>query len=328
MRGRNQKIKLLYLARIMQEKTDQTHYLTMPEIIEELAAYDITANRRSIYDDIQALNHFGITIKKFQDGPKTYYHCVNRTFELAELHAIVDAISSSKFITTHQSKKLIEKLGHDVSRYDAKLLERDFLVSGRIKNMNESVFNTIDTIQNAITNNHRIGFQYFGWNTDKEMELHHEGKIYDISPWMPVWLNENYYLIGYDAEVDDFRYYRVDKMLNTIETTEKRKGAAKYKKLDKSVYTRMRFNMFDGQEQTVTLRCDDNMANVIIDQFGRDIKINKTNKGYFTVVVDVAVSDQFYGWIFGLGGKVIIESPEDVKKGMLRMFEDQRNAFN
>ena len=81
--------------------------------------------------------------------------------------------------------------------------------------------------------------------------------------------------------------------------------------------------MFDGKEQKVMLRCDDEMANVIIDQFGRDIEIQKTNKGYFKVRVEVAVSDQFYGWVFGLGGKVVIESPKKVKDGMQTLLDAQ-----
>ena len=99
MKGKNQKLKLFYLAKIMQEQTDENHALTMAEIIAELKKYDIEAQRKSIYDDLDALNDFGIEILKRQEGLRTYYYCGAWDFELAELHIIVDAIASSKFIT-------------------------------------------------------------------------------------------------------------------------------------------------------------------------------------------------------------------------------------
>ena len=218
MKGKNQKLKLLYLAKIMQEKTDDTHYLTMPEIINELAKYDIEAQRKSVYDDIAALNDYGIEIIKEMRSYKTYYHCVSRDFELAELRLIIDAIASSKFITLKKSKDLIEKLEKMASHYDAKLVKREVYISGRVKSMNESVLYTVDAIQNAIAYNHKITFQYFNWNVDGEMELRHDGAYYEISPWALVWDDENYYMIGYDSKAEKIKHYRVDKMMNINET--------------------------------------------------------------------------------------------------------------
>lgn len=327
MRSRNQKLKLLYLAKIMQEKTDETHALSMSEIISELNKYDIEAQRKSIYDDIAALNDYGIEILKYQEGYNTYYHCVSRDFELAELHIIIDAIASSRFITVKKSKELIKKLENMVSLYDKNLLERSVFVSGRVKNMNESIFYTIDAIQNAIANNHRIRFQYFGWNVDGEMQMHRNGEYYDISPWTLVWDNENYYLVGFDSEADDFRHYRVDKMLNAEETDNKRNGASKYKAKDKSVYSRMRFRMYDGEEQTVSLMCDNDIANVIYDQFGRDIQVQKIDETHFRARVEVAVSGQFLGWILALEGKVVIESPEIVRERFVGLMNDNMRNY-
>lgn len=321
MRGKNQKLKLLFLAKIMQEQTDDTHMLTMSQIIDELAKYDIEAQRKSVYDDLAALNFYGIEIIKYQEFGKTFYYCGARDFELAELHIIIDAIASSKFITENKSKDLIKKLEHMASNYDAKLIDRDVYVSGRVKNMNESIFYTVDAIQNAIANNHRITFQYFSWNVDKEMELKHEGKIYNISPWALLWDNENYYLLGYDNEVKDFKHYRVDKMLHTEEIKDKRQGEAKFYKLDKEIYTKKHFRMFGGEEERVTLLCKNEMANVIIDQFGRDVTLRKVDDEHFKVNVDVVVSNQFLSWIIALEGNVIIDGPDKVKNSMLKLLD-------
>ena len=322
MRGKNQKLKLLYLAKIMQEQTDDSHGLTMPQIIDELAKYDIEAQRKSVYDDLAALNDFGIEILKDQVGNRTYYKCGARDFELAELHIIIDAIASSKFITTSKSKELIEKLEHMASNYDAKLIDRDVYVSDRVKSMNESIFYAVDAIQYAIANNHQIKFQYYSWNVDGEMELRHDGAFYEISPWALLWDNENYYLVGYDKTADEFKHYRVDKMLHTEETSKKRIGKVKFDKLDKEVYTKKHFRMYGGEEETVTLLCKNEMANVIIDQFGRDVRIQKVDNGHFKVNVEVVVSDQFLGWVIALNGAVVIETPTKVIDRINKLLEN------
>ncbi len=316
MRGRNQKLKLLYLAKIMQDKTDDTHYLTMPEIIAELGKYDIEAQRKSVYDDLSVLDDFGIEIIKEQIGSKTYYHCGAREFEPPELRLIIDAIASSKFITIRKSKDLIRKLEKMLSVHDAKLLEREVYVPGRVRNMNESIFYNVDVIQNAIISNHSVRFQYYHWNADYEMELKRDGEFYDISPWALVWDDENYYLVGYDDDKAELRHYRVDKMLKMEETDAPRKGSNEFKKIDKDRYRNMHFRMFGGEEESVTLYCSNSMANVIIDQFGRGLNFKKVDSEHFEVKVDVIMSDQFLSWVIALDGNVVIKSPEDARNRM------------
>ena len=314
MKYKNQKLKLLYLAKIMQEKTDDEHRLTLPEIQEELAKYDIEANRKTLYADIAVLNDYGIEIIKEHEGYKTFYHLGKREFEPAELRLIIDAIASSKFITTRKSKQLIKKLEKMVSVHEAKLLDREVIVSDRVKNMNESIFYTVDAIQYAIANNHRIKFRYFSWNTKGEMEFHHDGEFYDVSPWALCWDSENYYLVGFDTNINEIRHYRVDKMMNTEEPLEKRLGSKEFKEKGVDSYTKKHFRMVGGTEERVTLLCQNEMANVIIDQFGKETKLQKVDDEHFRVRVDVVVSDQFIGWIIALGGKVVIEGPEGVRE--------------
>ena len=327
MRSKNQKLKLLYLSKIMQEKTDDEYGLTMPEIIAELAKYDLEAQRKSLYDDIAALNDYGIDIIKEQVGYKTYYHCGKREFEPAELRLIIDAIASSKFITVRKSKDLIRKIENMVSAHDAKLLDREVYVSDRVKNMNESIFYTVDAIQNAIADNHRIRFRYYSWNVDGEMEFHHDGEYYDVSPWALCWDSDNYYLVGYDARLGTIRHYRVDKMMNTEETEAKRQGAKQFKEIGKEVYTKKHFRMVGGKEERVTLLCKNDMANVIIDQFGRETKLQKEDDEHFRARVDVVVSDQFLGWVIALGGNVVVEAPGNVRERVLELMRENLERY-
>ncbi len=311
-KGMNQKFKLYRLAQIMLEKTDEEHYITMTEIIESLAEYDITADRKSIYADLRDLSLLDIEVEGEQIGNRYYYHVINRMFELPELKLLVDAIQSSKFITEKKSNTLIKKLEKLVSKYDAQKLQRQVYVSGRIKTMNESIYYTVDAIHNAISENKKINFQYYQWNVKKEMEIRHNGEWYNISPWGLSWDDENYYLVGYDSKAEKIKHYRVDKMLNINLSNESREGKEIFKNLDMADYAKKSFGMFGGKEQTVKLLAKNNLAGVIIDRFGKNVMLIPTDDDHFTVNVEVHISRQFIGWIFSLGEDIKIVGPDDV----------------
>ena len=317
-KGTNQKFKLYRLAQIMLERTDDDHYITMPEIIAALGEYEITADRKSIYTDLKDLEVLGIEVEGEPAGRGYHYHVVSRPFELPELKLLVDAIQSSKFITEKKSNTLIRKLEKLVSRYEAMKLQRQVYVSGRIKTMNESIYYTVDAIHNAISENKKIRFQYYQWNVKKEMELRREGAYYCVSPWGLSWDDENYYLVGYDSEAGEIRHYRVDKMLRIRMTEEAREGREHFRKLDMADYAKKSFGMFGGKEEKVKLLVDNSLAGVMIDRFGKDIIMVPGKGEHFTVNVTVHVSSQFLGWIFSLGEKVKILGPEEVIQAMRR----------
>lgn len=320
-KGTNQKFKLYRLAQIMLERTDDEHYITMPEIIAALGEYEITADRKSIYNDLRDLEVLGIEVEGEPVGNRYHYHVVGRPFELPELKLLVDAIQSSKFITERKTNALIKKLEQLVSRYEAMKLQRQVYVSERIKTMNESIYYTVDSIHNAISENRKIKFQYFQWNVKKEMELRHNGAWYHISPWGLSWDNENYYLVGYDSDAGQIKHYRVDKMLHIQMSDEKREGKEHFKKLDMADYAKKSFGMFGGKEQRVKLLVDNSLAGVIIDRFGKNVMLIPADKEHFTVSVHVHVSKQFLGWIFSLGERVKIVSPDEVVEQMKKEME-------
>ena len=315
-KGTNQKFKLYRLAQIMLEQTDDEHYITMPEIKEALARYDITADRKSIYADLRDLEVLGIEVEGEPVGKGYHYHVVSRPFELPELKLLVDAIQSSKFITEKKTNALIRKLEKQVSRYEAMKLQRQVFVSGRIKTMNESIYYTVDAIHNAISENKKIRFQYYQWNVKKEMELRRDGAWYHISPWGLSWDDENYYLVGFDSDAGEIRHYRVDKMLHIRMSDEPREGKEYFRKLDMADYAKKSFGMFGGKEQTVKLLVDNSLAGVIIDRFGKEVMMIPADQENFTVNVTVMVSSVFLGWVFSLGERVKILGPEEVAEKM------------
>lgn len=241
---------------------------------------------------------------------------------------LVDAIQSSKFITEKKSNVLIRKLETLASRYEAGKLQRQVYVAGRIKTMNESIYYTVDVVHNAISENRKIRFQYYQWNVKKEMELRHDGRYYDISPWGLSWDDENYYLVGYDSGAKQIKHYRVDKMLHIQMSDEERDGKESFKKLDMADYAKKSFGMFGGKEQNVKLLEENSLAGVIIDRFGKDVRMIPLDEKHFTVSVKVYASRQFLGWIFSLGENVKIIGPPEIVEQMKYETERLMRQYN
>ena len=312
----NQKLKLIYLMKILLERTDETHSITMPEIIDALAAYDISAERKSLYNDIENLRVYGLDVIGTQEDRTYSYHIGNRQFELAELKLLVDSVQSAKFITVKKSNELIKKIEGLASKYEASQLHRQVFVAGRVKTMNESIYYNVDRIHTAIAENSRITFQYFQWNVDKKIELRHDGALYEVSPWALSWDDENYYLIAYDSSERMIKHFRVDKMLDIQSNGRGREGRQAFKAFDMAAYARKMFGMYGGKEELVRIECDNSFAGVMIDRFGKDVSMIRLDDERFVVNVEVAVSRQFLAWTIGLGDGVTLTGPENVVEMM------------
>ncbi len=316
----NQKLKLLYLAKIFTENTDCEHAMTIKELSDALAKYEVSAERKSLYDDIELLRVFGLDIGVIRDRQVRYY-AANHLFELAELKLLVDAVQSSKFITEKKSASLIRKLESLASRYEASKLHRQVTVSNRLKTANEEIFCNVDMIHRAISENRQICFRYFEWNAEKKRVLRHGGEFYYVSPWALTWDDENYYLIAYDAVAAVLKHYRVDKMLELYIDKSIREGRKEFDDLDMSQYSKQVFGMYGGELTNVRLSCDKSMAGVVIDRFGTDIII--ANHGErFEFTVKVMVSPTFCSWVLGFGSKIKVVSPESVREQIIKLAEE------
>lgn len=264
-KSQNQKLKLIYLARLMQEKTDDEHGLSMSEIISELSLCGVKAERKSIYDDFEALRSIGMDIEKNTIGNRTEYYLAGRE-------------------------------------------------------LNESIYYTVDDIHNAINRDKQISFKYFKWNADGEKELRRGGKTYQVSPWALTWDDENYYLVAFDAEAGMIKHYRVDKMMKMTVLKERREGAQHFKDFDMALYSKKMFGMYNGRDEFVTLRCKNQMADPIINRFGQDVLLRKVSgEDSFDVTVKVALSPVFLTWVMNFGGDIKILSPDHVAKEQVEL---------
>ncbi|MBQ3090276.1 MAG: WYL domain-containing protein [Oscillospiraceae bacterium] len=309
----SQKGKLIKLLGILFRQSDEEHPIAVPRLIQLLEAEGIPAERKSVYDDIEVLRSLDYDIQLQRTRG---YFLGERLFQLAELKLLVDAVQSSKFITAKKSNQLIEKLEKLTSRHQGQELQRQVFVAGRIKSMNESVYYTIDAIHQAISENRQITFQYFRYAPDRQKVLRHDGKVYQVSPYALLRSDENYYLVAYDPASDQIRHYRVDKMVSIQRSEHRREGMEVYQSFDLGRYARLHFGMFRGQEAAVRLRCENRMADVIIDRFGDQVALIPDGPDHFLCSVELAVSPQFFGWLFGLGASVVIQGPDWVREAM------------
>ena len=306
----NQKLKLLYLMRLFLERTDEAHPVTVPELIAALGQYGISAERKSLYDDFEALRHFGLDI--VQNGGK--YYVGSRDFELPELKLLVDIVQSSKFITEKKTLSLIKKLEGLASVHDARRLQREVYVRNRVKSMNESVYYNVDEISGAIQQDRAIRFRYFEYTPRKERRFRRDGRFYEASPYALLCDDENYYLLAWDNAAKQMKHYRVDKMTAISPKRTARQGKEAFQALDMSAYGKSVFGMFGGAAQQVRIRFAGHLAGAVIDRFGKEVVLAVEDETHFIATLPVVVSPQFFGWVVGFGAEAEVLSPPDVRQ--------------
>ncbi len=321
----NQKMKLLYLYHILNDETNEENALTMAQIISRLEDVGISAERKSLYNDMELLRDFGLDIVSKRER-QTKYFVASRDFELAELKLLVDAVQSSRFLTRKKSDSLIKKIEKLAGKPDASALQRQVFVANRIKNMNESIYYNIDYIHSAILKNKQISFKYFKWSVDfgspqKIVKTYKKDEEYCVSPFALTWDDENYYLVAYDSVAGIIKHYRVDKMEKIKVTNIPREGEKIFSGFDLGEYSNKFFGMFGGEEQRVKIRFSNDLIGVVADRFGTDISIEKDGDDHFILRVNVAVSPQFFGWIFSFGNGAEIIYPNSVRVQMKEYLE-------
>lgn len=318
-RSERQKLKLCLIIDLFKKRSDPDHPLTIEEITKYLESYGITAERKSIYRDMRAMEELGYELVSLHNKHFSYY-LGNREFETAELRTLVDAVQSSRFITKRKSNNLIKKLVGLATEHDAKKLASQVFVTNRIKTSNESIFYNVDAIHSAIAENRRISFTYFDWSLKKSRIYRKNGGEYVVSPWALIWNNENYYLIAYDGAENMIKHYRVDRMSGITVSEKLREGKDKFKEVDVATYAKHYFGMYNSAVESVKLNCANEITNVVIDKFGTDADFELLpDEETFNVTAEVAVSPVFLSWVMMFGGKIKIVSPESAKQKLREM---------
>ncbi len=314
-KGNNQKLKALHLLDILRQQSDEEHPLTLGQIMTALENRGVEIrDRKSLYSDIEALRLYGADIVGQHRGREYVYYLGEREFELPELKLLADAVQSSRFITQSKTRKLLSKLQSLTSVHQGYQLQRQSHILNRSKATGEQIYYTVDALHHAIAQGKQITFQYYEWvltwGQDKvEKVLRHDGRRYRVSPIVLIWEDENYYLRAYDHDKNQARSYRVDKM-QQIQVEDLQAQIPAEDRVDPALYTKKAFNMFSGQAETVKLELQNHLIGVVVDRYGQDVFLSPGNDpDHFFATIEVALSPQFYSWVFSFGNEARILEP-------------------
>ena len=305
----NQKLKIFYILDYLKENSHQNHPVRAAELLSMLERqHNIICDRKTVYSDIAALQDYGVDIVSIP-GKNGGYYIASRNFELPELKLLIDAVQSSRFLTEKKSRELIEKLCRECNVYDAQLMRRDVVVSGRVKSMNETIYYNVDAIQEAIGQNRQITFRYFDWGIDGKRR--YRDKHYQVSPYGLCQDNENCYLLALSPRYG-VTSYRVDRMSDIKLAEETRVPCTELTGKNLTSHANRLFQMFAGDTTTVKMRFHRELTNVVMDRFGRDTMLIPDGEDHFVFTVNVAVSPMFLSWVIGFGTKAKILHPQSV----------------
>ena len=351
----NQRMKAYLVYEYLMQNTDANHVATGKAIAAYLKECGIAAERRSIYKDIEEINRavlmttrdvYGIpkadTIEAADkllkdDRQKTIiydehrkgYYVRKRHYKLDDIRILAECVYAAKFIDEKRAKRLVNVVCDLTSEHHAKGIRRDALLLDRVKTENVAIYDIVNIISAAMSRTRgkkihtpeKVKFKYLSYTLQGSMKRteRRKGEWYVVSPYKLLISDGNYYLMGYDDKTHKMMNYRVDRMKDVELTGEPLSGADKFEALSIESYLQEHFGMFHGKMEHVKIRAQNWLLDTFVDRFGtRDVIYAKDDDQYFTIVAKVAVSDQFYAWLFGLGNKVQIVSPsrvaEDYKK--------------
>ena len=310
----NQTKKIPLIIKMLREETDDEHGLTMPQIIERLAEEGVEAERKSIYRDFDVLRECGYDVVK-RPGRPTEYALGQREFQYPELLLLVDAVQSSRFLTTRKSQQLLQRIKGLTSVHQAEALDRHMHVERRIRTQNESVYYNVDAIQEAIASKRKVGFRYYKHDLNLKRVYRKNGKTYRETPVHLVYSDGYYYMISFNDAHDDFVRYRIDRMSHIQVLDEPATRNARIANFDVQEFALQAFGMFGGDKVRVTLEFEAEAIDQILDQFGREgTVIIPQSDGTGHATITIRKSAVFFGWLAGFGTRARIIAPTSLAR--------------
>ena len=315
---KDNKKRLMLMKEVLEKYSDEDHPLTTAQIIEILdKEYGMKIHRTTVSRDIADLEEMGVDVQS-QRSTQNRYFVGSRYFELVELKLLIDAVASSKFISENKSYNLLSKLSNFASVYQQESVKRNIRIESRIKSDNERSFYIVDRINEAINRGKKIKFKYYDYDVNKHKKLRNDGKPYVFSPYTLVWNGDYYYVVGYSDKHKNIGNFRVDRIDSAPEILNDM-AVPMPADFNISEYIRKVFQMYDAKRETVQLKCTEDMMKVIIDRFGEDVETKVVDENHFIAIAEVALSPNFYGWLFGFGDKIRLIGPDYVVEEYQRL---------
>ena len=307
------------LYRFLLENTNKGHVATRKQIFEHLATFDISIDRKTLYTDFEVIRAT-MKLEVEYDQRKKGYYVKNPPFEPYELRLMVDSVQSSRFITQARAKEITDKIKGLTDKHTRQTLNRQAYVPDRIRSMNDSVLKEADRLHEAIAANSRISFRYFHYSAGKEKNYSNKGLKIIVSPFALSWNNGYYYLYAFDGL--KFRYYRVDRMESISPPLKiEREGKEQFDAKNLTQQQAKIFNSYSGPSYTVNMRFRNELADAVIDQFGKDTLRIPLDEEHFSISVPVEISPPFFAWVASFGRRAKITGPAAVVAEMRKFIE-------
>jgi predicted DNA-binding transcriptional regulator YafY len=309
--GACQKVKLLKLLEILQLESDEDHPLSTNQIIAKLNEQGIKVARKALYSDIKTLGDFGYEVLMTKNK-SNYYYIVDRSFDIAELKILLDAIQAASFITEKKSKILIDKVAALAGSNRAALLKKNITCFDTTKHTNENIYYNVDVIDTSILNGKKVSFEYFDYGINGVRIYRKESERYIVNPIVLVFSDDNYYLVCYNDKYKNISNYRVDRMDKVSEDKDAIEPADCVKGFNIHKHKKQVFSMFLGDVTDIEFMVHKDIIDVVVDKFGEKVKMKKVDEDFAMVYATVQVSPTFYAWCFTFGNKLRIVAPYHV----------------
>ena len=305
-----QKIKILKLAELLRQHTDEQNPMQTQQVLSALAEMGIPCDRRTLAADVRLLNEQGYEIMTCVVGHQKAYYVEDRNFSVPELRILIDAVEAASFITEKKTKEMVRKIASLGGSHRAEVLEGNTVCFNTRKHSNEAIYYSIDSIQEALRLKRKLSFCYFDLNENRERIYRKNKKRYVTDPVALVYNEDNYYLICYTEKYHSLTNYRVDRMEQVLTEPDAICAEAMEQHVDPGVYMEQVFKMFNGKEERITLVFDDSLINAVFDKFGENIEMKRVDAHTCSVKLMIRVSPTFFGWLFQFGDKMRIQTPK------------------
>lgn len=319
MKTGDHNLRLLFLADIFNRQTDEKHVYSAAQLISMLEDYGIKCERKSIYRDIDDLKEFGMDIVNIRT-PQRGYYLRERKFSPPEARLLIDAVQAAKFISRKNTKSLIYKIGGLVSEYQEEELREQIYVDGSFKTDKEDLYDTIRILDKAIKSQKQVMLRYARRSLENKYLVRNEGKTFLINPYAMIWSNDHYYLICNNDKYSNLMHLRLDRIfdIEPLASTAKHfSKVSQYKdKFDISDYSNKLFNMFSGEEESVTLCCSNSILDEILEKFGDDVPIKIEDSEHFKIKAEVEMSEGLVSWILQYGTDIKVIYPKSLVRAI------------
>lgn len=303
------KLLIINILDILRRYTDEEHHLSQKQIEDILREeYDMPADRKTIKTNLMNLIDFGYEIE-YSEKTRMYknkngeleessilsdFYLV-RDFNDSELRLLIDSLLFSTHLPYSQCRELVEKLEKQSSKYFHNRVKH-IATMPRDKSDNKTIFYNVDVIDEAITANKKIEFNYIEYDVDKKAcaKKNVDGQIrtYVVSPYQMVAKDGNYYLICNYDPFEDISNYRLDRIINIRMRDEKAKPFKQLRganglPLNLAAYMKEHIYMYSSDASIVKFKLKKEMIIDMIDKFGKEVKFTKLDEEYVTAMVKV-----------------------------------------